>query len=157
MLSALKVMLVIGALLGAELLYNSWQEEQGLIDRCVQTMVFEAAKFDGYWVETNGLDTQSIDGRFRVLASASKPLQWEDQDTRLDRLEADSANGSLYMIRCTVYESKILTSLVVEKLTPENNWTFVNPNYVEESDDAIEFFERKEKEMHADESLGTEN
>ena len=70
--AVLKVTLAIGALFGAELLYDSWQEEQGLVDRCVQMMVFEAAKFDGYWVQTNGLDTQRIDGGFRVLASASK-------------------------------------------------------------------------------------
>ena len=120
-LSVLKVALAIGALFGAVSVYESSQERQNLVDRCVQLMIYQAARFDGYWVDKNDLNSRRADGRLVVMADASKPIQWDDLGT-------DPTNNSSYMIRCTVHQNGIMTSLVVEKMTSANVWEFVDPN-----------------------------
>ena len=70
--------LVIGALFMAEHVYDSSKEKQELVDDCVQSMIFRAAKLDGFWVERNDISSRRIDGRLVVMASASKPLDWAD-------------------------------------------------------------------------------
>lgn len=142
-LSVLKVVLVIGALFGAEHIYNSSQEKQDLVDRCVQSMIFQAAKHDGFWVETDGLSTRRNNGRLVVMASASKPINWEDLNEGSGDSAYDRLSNSLYLIRCTVHQNGILTSLVVEKRISENTWDFVNPNTIEEMNKGIEVLESR--------------
>ena len=141
-LPVLKVVLAIGALFAAEYLYDSWQKEQDLYDRCVQLMVFQAAKYDGYWVEKDDLYTQRINGRFAVSASASRPIEWEDLDKGPVDMEAALLSDIVYTIRCTVYQSGIMTSLVVEKHTFANGWEFVDPNVLKDIEKSIEVLER---------------
>ena len=142
-LPVLKVVLAIAAVFAAEYLYDSWQKEQDLYDRCVQLMVFQAAKYDGYWVEKDDLYTQRIDGRFVVSASASGPIEWEDLDKGPVDMEAALLSDIVYTIRCTVYQSGIMTSLVVEKHTIANGWEYVDPNRQEKIEKTIEVLESK--------------
>ena len=131
-LSILVVSLAIAALFGLEHAYDSWKEKQDLVDRCLQSMIFQAAKFDGYWVESSDLSSRLSNGRLVVSASASKPLEWRDLDKMRDDSDLEFFNESLYLIRCTVIQSGILTSLIVEKHTSSNNWEYVNPNALKE-------------------------
>jgi len=85
-LSILKVSLAIAALFGLEHAYDSWQEKQDLVDRCLQSMIFQAAKFDGYWVESSDLSSRWSHCCLMISASASKPLEWTD----LDKMRDDS-------------------------------------------------------------------
>ncbi len=142
-LPVLKVVLAIAALFAAEYLYDSWQKEQDLFDRCFQVMVFQAAKYDGYWVEADDLHSRRIDGRFVVMASASAPMQWEDLDKGPVDIEAALKSDFVYMIRCTVHQNGIMTSLVVEKHTYANGWEFVDPNRLKKIEKGIEVLERK--------------
>jgi len=135
-LSVLKVALVIGALFAAERVYDSSRERQDLVDRCVQLMIFQAAKFDGYWVEKDDLSSRRTDGRLVVMAFASKPMQWDDLGT-------DLTNNSSYMIRCTVHQNGIMTSLVVEKLMSADTWEFVDPNTLQKIEETIEVLESR--------------
>ena len=144
-LPVLKVVLAIGALFAAEYVYDLWQKEQDLYDRCVQLMVFQAAKYDGYWVEKDDLYTQRIDGRFAVLAIASGPIEWEDLDKGPVDMEAALLSDIVYTIRCTVYQSGIMTSLVVEKHTIANGWEYVDPNRQEKIEKTIEVLESRKE------------
>lgn len=137
-LSVLKVALAIGALFGAASIYDSSQERQNLVDRCVQLMIFQAAKFDGYWVEKDELNSRRTDGRLVVMAFANKPIQWGDLGT-------DPTNNSSYMIRCTVHQNGIMSSLVVEKMTPANVWEFVDPNTLQKIEESIEVLESRKE------------
>ena len=137
-LSVLKVVLAIGALFGAVSVYDSSQERQNLVDRCVQLMIYQAARFDGYWVEKNDLNSRRIDGRLVVMASASIPIQWSDLGT-------DLASDSSYLIRCTVHQNGIMTSLIVEKWTSANVWEFVDPNTLQNIDQSIEVLESRKE------------
>ncbi len=55
-----------------------------------------------------------------------------------DDLEPDLMADSFCMIQCTVVQSGIVTSLVVEKFTSANAWEFVDPNVLEEMEKGIE-------------------
>ena len=144
------MVLAFGALFAAEYLYDSWQKEQDLYDWCFQVMVFQAAKFDGYWVEKDDLYSQRIDGRFVVLASASGPIEWEDLDKGPVDMEAALLSDIVYTIRCTVYQTQIMTSLVVEKHTIANGWEFVDPNVLEDIEKTIEVLESKKIQAKVD-------
>lgn len=144
-LSVLKVVLVIGGLYTAINIYEARQNQQDLVKRCVQQMVYEAAKHDGYWVETDGLSTRRTNGRFVVMASTSKPINWEDLNEEPGDSKYDRLIDSFYLIRCTAHQNGILTSLVVEKRTSENTWNFVNPNALEEIEKDIEVLKSKRK------------
>ena len=141
-LSGLKVVLVIGGLYTAINIYESWQNDQDLVDKCFQQMVFQAARYDGYWVETEDLSSRRTNGRLTVMASASKPISWENLNEGPGDSADDRLYDSLYMIRCTVHQNGIMTSLVVKKFTSANAWDFVNPNTIEEMEKTIGVLER---------------
>jgi len=144
-LSILKVSLAIAALVGLEHAYDSWKEKQDLIDRCFQSMVYQAAKFDGFWVESSDLSSRWSNGRLVVSASASKPLEWEDLEKNPGDSEFELHDDSLYLIRCTVIQSGILTSLIVEKHTSSNTWEYVNPNTLKEMEEDIEVLKSRKE------------
>ena len=118
--------LVIGALFMAEHVYDSSKEKQKLVDDCVQLMILQAAKFDGFRVETEEVRSRRVDGRLMVTARASKDLDWRDLNQMGDDKVPDFRNDSSYMIRCVVHQNGIYTSLVVEKQTSSNTWELID-------------------------------
>ncbi len=104
-------------------------------------MVYQAAKFDGFWVDPDEFSSQRTDGRLVVMSSASRPLEWEDLENKPASSVSEIAEDSLYLIRCTVIQSGILTSLVVEKYRSWGTWEFVDPNALRKMEKGVEVLE----------------
>lgn len=98
------------------------KEREENVGQCVNQMAYEAAKYDGSYVDPLGVEYKRIDDVAVVSSSASEPREWQ-----LKGEATQTAVSRSYPIRCLVRRQSGAVDHFVQKFTEEGNWVPVNP------------------------------
>lgn len=100
------------------------KEREEDLSQCANQMAYEAAKYDGLYVDPLDVEYKRIDGGSVVTSSAAEPMEWGFSGMKEETKQSMSSRS--YLIRCIVRRQSGVVVHFVQKFTG-SVWTPVNP------------------------------